>query len=119
MHGIIRTTALALCYSTVEYAAPVWARSSHANKLNPVLNQACRSITGCLKSTNVEEYYLIAGIALPDIRREVCARVERTKQTNTRDALCLATPHHHLKSRDPFLPNVHLIPQGPHGSLKI
>ena len=81
MHGIIRTTALALCYSTAEYAAPVWARSSHTNKLNPVLNQACRSITGCLKSTNVEEYYLIAGIALPDIRREVCARVEQTKQT--------------------------------------
>ena len=44
----IRTTALALCYSTAEYAAPVWARSSHANKLNPVLNQSCRSITGCL-----------------------------------------------------------------------
>ena len=43
----IRTTALALCYSTAEYAAPVWTRSSHTNKLNPVLNQACRSITGC------------------------------------------------------------------------
>ena len=26
----IRTTALALCYSVAEYAAPVWARSSHA-----------------------------------------------------------------------------------------
>ena len=36
----IRTTALALCYSTAEYAAPVWTRSSHANNLNPVLNQA-------------------------------------------------------------------------------
>ena len=71
----IRTTVL----STVEYAAPVWARSSHANKLNPVVNQACRSITGCLKPTNVEDLYLIAGIAPTDIRREVCARVERTK----------------------------------------
>ena len=30
----IRTTALALCHSTAKYAAPVWARSSHANKLN-------------------------------------------------------------------------------------
>ena len=77
----IRTTALALRYSTAEYAAPVWTRSSHANKLNPVLNQACRSITGCLKPTNVEDLYLIAGIAPPDIRREVCARVERIKQT--------------------------------------
>ena len=90
----IRTTALALCYSTAEYAAPVWARSSHANKLNPVLNQSCRSITGCLKPTNVEDLYLIAGIAPPDIRREVCARVERTKQTkDERHSLFGHTPH--------------------------
>ena len=67
-----RTTALALCYSTAEYAVPVWARSSHANKLNPVLNKACRSITGCLKPTNIEDLYLIAGIAPPDIRKKVC-----------------------------------------------
>ena len=87
----IRTTALALCYSTAEYAAPVWARSSHANKLNPVLNQACRSITGCLKPTNVEDIYLIAGIAPPDIRREVCARVERTNQT--KDERLFVWPH--------------------------
>ena len=53
----------------------------------PVLNQACRSTTGCLKPTNVEDIYLIAGIAPPDIRREVCARVERTKQTIT----CIAS----------------------------
>ena len=40
----IRTTALALCYSTAEYAAPVWVRSLYAHLLNPELNQA-----GCLK----------------------------------------------------------------------
>ena len=58
----IRTTALALCYSTAELGtAPVWARSSHANKLNPVRNQACQSITGWLKPTNVKDLYLIAG----------------------------------------------------------
>ena len=48
----IRTTVLALCYSTAEYAAPVWERSAHAHLLNPELNQACRAITGCLKPTN-------------------------------------------------------------------
>ena len=79
----IRSTALALCYSTAEYAAPAWARSSYANKLSQVLNQAYRSITGCLKPTNVEDLYLIAGIAPPDIRREVCARVERAKRKTT------------------------------------
>ena len=36
--------------------------------------KTCRAITGCLKP------YLLAGIALPDIMRDVCARMERTKQ---------------------------------------
>ena len=70
-------TALALYYSVAEYAPPVWARSSHAHKLNPELNTACRAVTGCLRPTNVEDMYLLAGIAPPDIRRDVCARVER------------------------------------------
>ena len=76
----IRTTALTLCYYVAEYAAPVWTRSSHARKLNPELNSACRAVTGCLKPTNVEYLYLLAGIAPPDIQRDVCARVENTKQ---------------------------------------
>ena len=45
----IKTTALALCYSTAEYACPVWERSAH--KVDPVLNDACRAITGCLQPT--------------------------------------------------------------------
>ena len=76
----IRTTAPTLCYSVAEYAAPVWARSHHAHVLDPELNTACRAITGCLKPTNVEDLYLLAGIAPPDIRRDVCARVEKKKQ---------------------------------------
>ena len=68
------------CYSTAEYAAPVWERSAHAHLQNPELNQACRAITGCLKPTNVENLYLLAGIAPPEIRRSVCPRVERTTQ---------------------------------------
>ena len=65
----IRTTALVLCYSVAEYAAPVWARSHHANVLDSELNTACRAINGCLKPTNIEDLYLHAGIAPPDIRR--------------------------------------------------
>ena len=34
----MRTTAVALCYSTAEYAAPVWERSAYAHLLNPELN---------------------------------------------------------------------------------
>ena len=75
--GTIRTTALALSYSAAEYAFQVWARSPHTSKLDPELNDVCRSITGCLRPTNVEELYLLAEIAPPDIRRYVCARVEK------------------------------------------
>ena len=86
----IRTTALALSYSVAEYAAPVWARSPHVQKLNTVLNSACRAVTECLKLTNVEDMYLLAGIAPPNIRRDVCARMENTKQ-ETNEAHSLRT----------------------------
>ena len=104
----IRTTALALCYSVAEYAAPVWVRSSHAQKLNPELNSACRAVTGCLKPTNVEDLYLLAGIAPPDIRRDVCAPVEKTKQeTNEAHSLYGQNPaERRLESRNCFLRSV-------------
>ena len=37
----IRMTALALSYSTAEYAAPVWARSPRAKNLDPGLVVVC------------------------------------------------------------------------------
>ena len=48
----------------------------------PVLNDACRAITGCLQPTNVENLYLLAGIAPPAVRRSVTAQREREKQVN-------------------------------------
>ena len=41
--GTIRTIALTLSYPVAEYAAPVWARSPHAQNLNTELSSACRS----------------------------------------------------------------------------
>ena len=100
----IRTTAFALCYSVAEYAAPVWARSHHAHVLDSELNTACRAITGCLKPTNIEDLHLLAGIAPPDIRREVCARVEKKHESNS---LYGQNPtESHLKSRRCFLSSV-------------
>ena len=69
----ISTTALALCYSVAEYAAPVWARSYHAQKLTPELNSACRTVTGCLKPTNVEDLYLLAGFTTRHPERCMCS----------------------------------------------
>ena len=104
----IRTTALALCYYVAEYAAPVWARSSHAQKLNPELKSACRAVTGCLKLTNVKCLYLPAVIAPPNIRRDICARVEKTKQeTDEAHSLYGQNPaERRIKSRNCFLRSV-------------
>ena len=103
----IRTTALALSYSVAEYAAPVWARSS-CPETEPRAKQCMQSVTGCLKPTNVEDLYLLAGIAPPDIRRDVCARVEKTKQeTNEAHSLYGQNPaERRLESRNCFLRSV-------------
>ncbi len=54
---------LALCYSTAEYACPVWVRSPHAKKVDPAINATCRLVTGCLKPTPIDKLYILSGIA--------------------------------------------------------
>ena len=101
----IRLTALALCYSTAEYACPVWSRSAHAKKINPMLNDSCRCITGCLKPTNINSLYILSGICPPDIRRDVATRKERSVQVaDLRHPLYGQLPaRSRLKSRKSFL----------------
>ena len=104
----IMTTALALSYSVAEYAAPVWVRSAYAYKLDSELNSACRAIKGCFKPTNVDNLYLLSGIAPPSIRRDVCTRAEKVKQ-KTNEAHYLygkISAERRLKSRNCFLHSV-------------
>ena len=89
----IKTTVLALCYSTAENAYPVWERSKHVYKPDPALNEACRSITGCLRPTSDENVHLLAGIAPPGVRWATTSRQERRKQTED--------PRHSLYSHEP------------------
>ena len=46
--AVLRTSAMALCYSVAEYAAPAWARSYHARKVDVSLNEIMRMISGTL-----------------------------------------------------------------------
>ena len=78
----LRSTALALVYSTAEYCSPVWSRSCHASGVDVELNRACRTVTGNLKCTPLTSLYRIAGIAPPPVRRETQAKTERDKQLN-------------------------------------
>ena len=77
---VLRTSALALSYSAADYACPVWEHSAHAKRLDPVLNESCRLITGCLKPTNVDNLHLLSGVAPPEIQREAASKLERSRQ---------------------------------------
>ena len=61
----IRSTTLALRFSFAEYASPVCNRSSHASKIDQVLNHACRPISICIRPTKIDNLYLLGGIAPP------------------------------------------------------
>ena len=48
----------------------VHRRSKHTKKLDVVLNNTMRIITGCLKPTPIEYLSVLAGIPPPHLRRE-------------------------------------------------
>ncbi|KAJ3591069.1 hypothetical protein NHX12_009016 [Muraenolepis orangiensis] len=56
----LRISTQALVFSAAEYCAPVWSRSPHVKKVDPIINNALRIITGCLKPTPVFFYWLKA-----------------------------------------------------------
>ena len=110
-------------HSIAEYAAPVWARSTYTDILDILdqwkfsyleagtyteTNQDPRQTTTCLKPTYVEDLYLLAGIATPDTRRDVCARMERTKQMEqkTHSLFGRIPARSRLKSRKDFMTSV-------------
>jgi len=112
---VLRTTALSLCYSTGEYACAAWRNSAHAKKVDVALNVTNRLITGCLRPTPVQKVQVLCGIAPPNIRREVAARVEKTKQeSDLRHPLYGGkTMGSRLKSRKNFLKTTISLSQTP------
>ena len=71
----LRTSTLALVYAPAEYCAPVWCRSAHSKLVDVSLNAALRTITGCLRPTQVEQLPVLAEIAPPALRREAATLV--------------------------------------------
>ena len=91
--------------------AHYWAMAHRlkTSGLDPALNDSCHIITGCLKSTNTNCLYLLAGIAPPDIRREVASRRERQKARHDSSHMLYRSEaaNQRLKSRKSFLHTVH------------
>ena len=60
----LRSSFLSLVYSTAEYCAPVWCRTSHTRLINSLLNDALRIVTGCLHPTTDHQPYFQASSQL-------------------------------------------------------
>jgi len=65
----LRTATLALVQSTAECCAPVWCRSAHTCLVDPVIEGALRTVTGCLRPTPAD-FPILAGIQPADLRRK-------------------------------------------------
>ena len=65
----LNISALSLVYSTAEYSTPVWCRSTHTRLIDSILNDALRTVTGCLCPTTKEDLPVLAGIQSAELRQ--------------------------------------------------
>ena len=65
----LRIATLSLVYSTAEYYAPVWCRSTHTRLIDSVLNNALRIVTGCLHAIPTDHLPVLSGIQPAELRR--------------------------------------------------
>ena len=81
----LRTSTLALVYSTAEYASPVWSHSVHTKAVDTVLNNAMRVISGTLKPTPTAMLPVVSGIPPPSLRRDfqVLKLAEKAKEVGS------------------------------------
>ena len=77
---VMRTTALAMCYSVAEYECPVLLDSTRSKLIDFALNETCRKTPGCMKSTSINQLYNLSGIAPPLVRRKCHLMTEKQKQ---------------------------------------
>ena len=105
----LRTSALALCYSTAEYCAPVWARSTHTKLVDVKLHETMRLISGTLRSSPLPWLPVLSNIPPPRLRRaEACAKM--LSRINANETLPLHSdiashPKTRLPSRHPIWRN--------------
>lgn len=65
----LRTSAMALVYSTTEYFCPVWSHSTHDKKIDRAINSCLRLFTRPIKSTSVDWLPVLANIIPSNFRR--------------------------------------------------
>ncbi|UYV61324.1 hypothetical protein LAZ67_1004348 [Cordylochernes scorpioides] len=99
----LRTSALALIFSTVEYCAPVWEGSCHTKLTDTQLNSTLRIITGVCQPTRIDWLPVLAHISPPELRRKEATKKMYQKLMDSPDLeidpILQSPPNHRLKSR--------------------
>ena len=72
-------------YSTAEYCCSSWLNSVHVKKIDVLLNETMRLVTGTVASTPIEWLPALSNIAPPAIRRQTALVREYRKVTNNPD----------------------------------
>lgn len=78
----LRTSAVGLVYSVAEYCAPVWINSPHTSRIDVVLNDTMRTISGTIKSTPTIWLPTLSHIPPPEMRRKNALLSEFNKINN-------------------------------------
>ena len=103
----LRTTTLALVYSTAEYCAPVWEASTHTHQVDVELRSAMRTISGTVSSTPSICLPVLSNIPPPHLRRRaITLRTTLNARLNPNNLLHRVVhsqpKRKRLKSRKPF-----------------
>ena len=103
----LRTSALALVYSTAEYCCPVWKNSNHVSKVDTQLNTTMRIITGTISSTPTVWLPVLSNIVPANIRRNYVTKKAWDKYHNSPDQFPIMQDLNNLemnrlKSRKPL-----------------
>jgi len=106
----LRTATPALLHSTAESCAPVWCRSAHTRLINPTINDALLTVTGCLRPAPADNLPILAGIQPAEIHRRGatlslgCRAVEPGNLLHSALTRPSGAAARRLKSRHPFVP---------------
>ena len=104
----LRTSALALCYSTAEYCAPVWARSPYTKLIDVQLSESMHSVSGAPRPTPLPWLPVLSHITPPHIRRSAATNQLLSKIRSSTVSLPLISdilkshPEVRLTSRRPI-----------------
>ncbi|UYV84148.1 hypothetical protein LAZ67_X001318 [Cordylochernes scorpioides] len=102
----LRTSALALIFSTAEYCAPVWEGSCHTKLIDTQLNSTLRIITGVCQPTRIDWLPVLAHISPPELRRKEATKKMYLKLLDSPvleiNPILQSPLKHRLKSRKPI-----------------